>query len=106
MHLSSVLAVLSFGSALAAPVVQQPLAENVHHAGPHAKPYTPENRDPYDKKIDTVKDKLQPLPWVSSDTRLHFQPSHCSRPADMRTEKWRRRKHAGPAEQRSRKAKP
>jgi hypothetical protein len=68
MHLSSVLAVLSFGSALAAPVVQQPLAESGHDAGPQAKPYTPENRDPYDKKIDTVKDKLQPLPWVSTQT--------------------------------------
>lgn len=72
MHLSSVLAVLSFGSALAAPVVQQPLAESV--AGRSANPYTPDNRDPYDKKIDTVKDKIQPLPWVSATSISHLTP--------------------------------
>lgn len=61
MHLSSVLAVLSYGgAALAAPLVVQP--------DPSAKPYTPEYRDPYDRKIDAVADKLQPLPWVSTTT--------------------------------------
>lgn len=68
MHLSSFIVALGACGALAAPVEQQPLPGNVrHHAGPHkvADPYTPDARDPYDKKIDSQGDKLHPLPWVS-----------------------------------------
>lgn len=70
MHLSSFIIVLGACGALAAPVDQQPLPGNVrHHAGPHkvVDPYTPNNRDPYDKKIDAQADKLHPLPWVSTN---------------------------------------
>ena len=68
MHLSSFIVALSTCGALAAPVEQQPLPGNVrHHAGPHkvVDPYTPDNRNPYDKKTDSQGDKLHPLPWVS-----------------------------------------
>lgn len=69
MLFSSFLITLGACGAFAAPVEQQPLPGNVrHHAGPHrgADPYTPDNRDPYDKKIDSQGDKLHPLPWVSA----------------------------------------
>jgi hypothetical protein len=66
MFLSSFVVALSLCSGVwAAPVEQQPLAGNNRHAGPHGKPFTPDHRDPYDGKIDSVGDKLQPLPWVS-----------------------------------------
>lgn len=68
MHLSSFIVALSACGALAAPVEQQPLPGNVrHHAGPHkvVDPYTPDNRDPYDNKVDAQAGKLHPLPWVS-----------------------------------------
>ena len=76
MHLSSLLVALSACGVLSAPLEQQqPLPENArHHAGPHkpADPYRPEYRDPYDNKIDSQGDKLQPLPYVSTDSReLH-----------------------------------
>ncbi|UPX18588.1 uncharacterized protein EKO05_0008882 [Ascochyta rabiei] len=70
MHLSSFIIALGACSALAAPVEQQPLPGNVrHHAGPHkvVNPYTPDSRDPYDKKIDAQADKLHPLPWRNGD---------------------------------------
>lgn len=28
-----------------------------------APPYTPDNRDPYDRAVDPIVDKLEPLPW-------------------------------------------
>ncbi|KAF2002503.1 oxalate decarboxylase oxdD [Amniculicola lignicola CBS 123094] len=56
------------GATWAAPVVQRPLGAGTgRHAGPRGKPYTPEYRDPYDGRIDTVGDKLQPLPWRNGD---------------------------------------
>lgn len=71
MLLSSFIVALSTCGVLAAPVEQQPLPGNVrHHAGPHkvVDPYTPDNRNPYDKKVDAQGDKLNPLPWVSRES--------------------------------------
>ena len=67
MHLSSFIVALGACGALAAPVEQQPLPGNLrHHAGPHkvVDPYTPDDRNPYDKKVDAQGNKLHPLPWV------------------------------------------
>lgn len=60
------LLLLGAGSGRAVPVNQAPLAEIGRHAGPHGKapPFTPEHRDPYDKKVDSIGEKLEPLPWV------------------------------------------
>ncbi|PVH99394.1 Bicupin, oxalate decarboxylase/oxidase [Periconia macrospinosa] len=69
MHLLSSLVLLgACGSCLAVPVDQQPLAStgSKHHRASHSKeskPYTPQHRDPYDHKIDSTGDRLQPLPW-------------------------------------------
>lgn len=82
MHLSSIVVALGVCSgAWAAPVEQKPLAGNGHHAGPHARgngPYNPNTRDPYDRKVDSVGDKLNPLPWVCVDCPefLLLQRSH------------------------------
>jgi len=46
-------------TSLAAPVKQHPLGSH------HSTPFTPEHRDPYDRKVDSVGRKLQPLPYVS-----------------------------------------
>ncbi|KAF2710762.1 Bicupin, oxalate decarboxylase/oxidase [Pleomassaria siparia CBS 279.74] len=75
MHLSSLLAVLSFGGAtLAAPlVVQQPLGDSGH------EPYTPENRNPYDKKIDSIGEKLTPLPWRNGNGATVLGPRNRER---------------------------
>ena len=56
--LSSVLLLAT--AALASPVRQHPL---VHKESP---PYSRDNRDPYDHKLDTVKEGIQPLPIVRS----------------------------------------
>lgn len=74
MHLSSLLVALSCcGAAMAAPLEQQqaPLVGSAgHHAGPHkvTNPYRPGVADPYDRKVDSQGDKLQPLPYVSRPT--------------------------------------
>jgi hypothetical protein len=66
MHLSSCLALLgACGGAWAAPLEQAPLAGNAAPRVFRAKtPYTPHHRDPYDRKVDSIGDKLNPLPWV------------------------------------------
>lgn len=51
---------LAASASYASPVRQHPI---VHKED--AKPYTPDNRDPYDRKIDTWKEGIQPLPIVS-----------------------------------------
>lgn len=76
MHLSSLLVALScYGGALAAPLEQQvPLPGNTgHHAGPHkiTNPYRPGVSDPYDRKVDSQGDKLQPLPYVSYTSNMY-----------------------------------
>lgn len=67
MHLSSYLALLSICSAgWAAPVDQTPLAaKGAPRVFRSKSPYTPEHRDPYDRKVDSIGNKLNPLPWVS-----------------------------------------
>jgi hypothetical protein len=65
MHSSTLFVVLAACGALAAPVEQQPLAPTGSAPGRADNPYTPGHRDPYDKKVDTIGDKLDPLPWVS-----------------------------------------
>ena len=47
-------------SALAAPTRQHPL---VHE---ESNPYNKDYSDPYDKKVDSVGRKIQPLPMVST----------------------------------------
>lgn len=61
MHLSSLLVLGISAGAWAAPVDQQPLAEHEQRADP----YTPDYRDPYDRKVDATAEKLQPMPYVS-----------------------------------------
>lgn len=67
MHFSSYLALLgACGGVWAAPVEQAPLAGNGAPRVFRAKtPYTRDHRDPYDRKVDSIGDKLNPLPWVS-----------------------------------------
>lgn len=69
MHLPSLVVALGVCGVWAAPLEQQqPLVGNTrHHAGPHkvTNPYKPGYKDPYDRKIDSQADKLQPLPYVS-----------------------------------------
>lgn len=43
------------------------------------KPFTPDNRDPYDHKVDTVGDKLQPLPWRMGDGATMLGPRNPER---------------------------
>jgi hypothetical protein len=67
MHPSTLYVVLAACGALAAPVEQQPLAGKAKAPAPQrVNPYTPDYRDPYDKKVDAIGDKLDPLPWASS----------------------------------------
>jgi hypothetical protein len=77
MHLPSLLVALGVCGAVAAPLEQQqPLPGSArHHAGPNKvfNPYKPGNNDPFDKKIDSQGDKLQPLPYVSSTLRCLFR---------------------------------
>jgi hypothetical protein len=65
MHLSTLFVFLGAYGALAAPVEQQALAENKHAQQRVENPYTPDHRDPNDKKVDSIGGKLDPLPWVS-----------------------------------------
>ncbi|KAF2734916.1 oxalate decarboxylase oxdD [Polyplosphaeria fusca] len=68
MQLSLCLAMLGCGRVLTAPLGQQVLTTTGRHAGPHAKdPYSPDYRDPYGRKVDSVGDKLQPLPFRNGD---------------------------------------
>ncbi|KAF2263684.1 Bicupin, oxalate decarboxylase/oxidase [Lojkania enalia] len=55
--------------ALAAPVKQEVLAGYYGHAAPRVlkDPYTPDYHDPYDRRVDAVGDKLQPLPYRNGD---------------------------------------
>ena len=62
MHVLSFLVLLGIcSSSWAAPVEQKPLAGTREHRG---KLYTPEHRDPYDRKVDATGKKLHPLPYV------------------------------------------
>jgi hypothetical protein len=67
MHISSLLVAVGLCGVLAAPVDQQPQIfrnkDNIQ-LPQAANPYTPEYRDPFDRKIDAEGKKLQPLPWV------------------------------------------
>lgn len=67
MHFSSYLGLLGVCSGVwAAPVEQQPLAEKGAPRVFRSKsPYTPGSHDPYDRKVDSIGNKLNPLPWVS-----------------------------------------
>lgn len=51
---------LAASATYASPVRQHPI---VHKEG--TPPYTGDNRDPYDHKIDSWKEDIQPLPIVS-----------------------------------------
>lgn len=53
-------ALLLAATAFAGPIKQHPI---VHQED--SPPYTRNNRDPYDRKIDTWKEGIQPLPIVS-----------------------------------------
>ncbi len=90
MLLKSFIVALGASAALAAPVEQQPLKGNVrHHAGPHkvTDPYTPDNRNPYDKKIDSQGEKLHPLPWVRTSLHHNTTTMHTKwNCADIRSE--------------------
>jgi hypothetical protein len=74
MHLSSLLVVVGLCGALAAPVDQQQQQPQIFRKNDNtqqpqaANPYTPDYRDPYDKKVDAEGRKLQPLPWVRTTT--------------------------------------
>lgn len=63
----STLLLNSFTSAI--PVKQQErlsLKEQKHFGSPqHGRPFTRKHNDPYDHKIDTVGNGMQPLPFVS-----------------------------------------
>jgi oxalate decarboxylase family bicupin protein len=74
MRLSSFFIALGAAGTLAAPVEQPSLPGSVpgqHHAGPHkvTGPYTPDNRNPYDKRVDAQGDKLHPLRQNPDDVR-------------------------------------
>jgi hypothetical protein len=83
MHLPSLLVALGVCGAVAAPLEQQqPLPGSArHHAGPNKvfNPYKPGNRDPFDKKIDSQGDKLQPLPYVSPALRWFLRGTTSSK---------------------------
>lgn len=71
MRFSSYLVLLGCcGATLAAPVEQKVLSGNRPRV--IKNPYTPSYRDPYDKKVDSIGDKLQPLPYVSAAYHSHF----------------------------------
>jgi hypothetical protein len=42
-------------------------------------PYTPKHRDPYDKKIDSYGEELQPLPWRNGDGATILGPQNRER---------------------------
>lgn len=42
-------------------------------------PYTPEHRDPYDRKVDSVGENLQPLPWRNGDGATVLGPQNKDR---------------------------
>ncbi|KAF2471204.1 Bicupin, oxalate decarboxylase/oxidase [Lindgomyces ingoldianus] len=67
MYPATFLVILGCGATWAAPVQQQPLTGNGRHAGPEGKPFTPGHCDPLDGKIDTVGEKIQPLPYRNGD---------------------------------------
>jgi hypothetical protein len=63
MHFPSLLVALGVCGVIAAPLEsQQPLAGSARHV---EDPYKPGFKNPYDKKIDSEGDDLQPLPYVS-----------------------------------------
>jgi hypothetical protein len=116
MHLPSLLVALGVCGAIAAPLEQQqPLAGSArHHGGPHKveNPYKPGNEDPFDKKIDSQGDKLQPLPYVSILVLRHVDHVDCFPPSPNSKQdisnglqtnniiaKWRRRNRYGPSQQ-------
>jgi oxalate decarboxylase family bicupin protein len=74
MRLSSFFIALGAAGTLAAPVEQPSLPGSVagqHHAGPHkvSGPYTPDNRNPYDKTVDAQGDTMQDLRQNPGDVR-------------------------------------
>lgn len=69
---------LAFGliftaTSLAAPVKQHPLGSH------HSTPFTPEHRDPYDRKVDSVGRKLQPLPYRNGNGASVLGPRNKAR---------------------------
>lgn len=58
MRFESLVSLALLSGALAAPTKQHPL---VHKSAP----YTHEYKDPYDSKLDTYGEEIQPLPIVS-----------------------------------------
>ncbi|KAL1602479.1 hypothetical protein SLS60_005895 [Paraconiothyrium brasiliense] len=81
MYLSSYLALLGVcGGVWAAPVEQAPLAGNGAPRVFRSKtPYTPGYRDPYDRKVDSIGDKLNPLPWRNGDGATMLGPQNKER---------------------------
>lgn len=64
MHLPSLVVALGACGVWAAPLEpQQPLADEARKV---FNPYKPGHADPFDRKVDSQRDKLQPLPWVST----------------------------------------
>jgi hypothetical protein len=81
MHLPSLLVALGVCGAIAAPLEQQqPLAGSARHHEVE-NPYKPGNEDPFDKKIDSQGDKLQPLPYVSILVLHHVDHVDCFPPS-------------------------
>lgn len=44
-----------------------------------SKPFTPGHRDPYDRKVDPIPDKLQPLPFRNGDGATVMGPRNRDR---------------------------
>jgi hypothetical protein len=42
-------------------------------------PYTPQHRDPYDRKVDSVGQDLEPLPWRNGDGATILGPQNKDR---------------------------
>ncbi|KAF2016642.1 oxalate decarboxylase oxdD [Aaosphaeria arxii CBS 175.79] len=81
MHLSQLLVVLSACSGTwAAPVEQKPLAvpeKGASNVGDN--PYTPDYRDPYDRKVDAIGRKLRPEPYRNGDGSTVLGPRNRGR---------------------------
>ncbi|KIW33143.1 uncharacterized protein PV07_00014 [Cladophialophora immunda] len=75
MHLS--LWSLFVSSCLAVPVIdrQQQALRPLDRKGP----YTPDNRDPYDRKVDSYGNDWQPLPWRNGDGATMMGPRNKDR---------------------------
>lgn len=45
----------------------------------HNKPFTPGHRDPYDRKVDPIRDNLEPLPYRNGDGATVMGPRNRDR---------------------------